>query len=66
MSALDQLKHHKAVEDTTAKLQKINSMLSYYEGETSRINLAVEAYDLLRLQTTQELADLTGDIKPIS
>jgi hypothetical protein len=61
MNLTEQLKRGREVSDLKDKLQKINSNLSYYHKQTTDSQIAIEAYDLLRLEVLQELADM-GEI----
>ena len=56
-----QLQLSRDINAANEKLRSVNSMLSYYAGENRRNAIAVEAYEMLRLQTLEELADM-GEI----
>ena len=58
MNITAELQRTRDLHEVEEKLRQVNSMLSFYAGENKRNAVAVEAYELLRLQTMEELADL--------
>jgi len=61
MNISKQLQTQREIDETNEKLRQVHSMLSYYAAENKRNAVAIEAYEMLRLQTLEDLAAL-GEI----